>query len=181
VGRGMILPQSLCSPNSTLGLSPDPPASASRPRRLKFTIWRLRQSSTAMLVMSRADLRFALASGAPTRALSRVAAKAGFCFALRLCFCVCLVSGRAVHLRSCFLLLSHHALFSPHSDGIVYLWHRQSHELLEKLKGHQAIVNDVSWHPSDPSCFASASDDHTVRIWSTVAELTAGEAARLTL
>lgn len=30
---------------------------------------------------------------------------------------------------------------------------------------HTQVINCVSWSPSDPYIFATASDDHTVRIW----------------
>jgi WD40 repeat protein len=58
----------------------------------------------------------------------------------------------------------------PHglADNLVHIWHRQRLELLETLEGHEGIVNDVSWHPRNPEVFASASDDHTVIVWSTV-------------
>ena len=46
----------------------------------------------------------------------------------------------------------------------VYVWHRHSGTLLEVLPGHSGAVNAVAWCPSK-SMFASASDDHTVRVW----------------
>ena len=35
-----------------------------------------------------------------------------------------------------------------------------------ELNGHADEVNCVAWHPTDPRCLATASDDGTVRIWS---------------
>jgi WD40 repeat protein len=33
--------------------------------------------------------------------------------------------------------------------------------------GHTSVINSVSWSPIDPQLFVTASDDHTLRLWST--------------
>lgn len=52
-------------------------------------------------------------------------------------------------------------------DSKVYLWHRRQERPIMIFSGHARTVNCVSWHPTCPLLFASASDDATVRIWST--------------
>lgn len=50
-------------------------------------------------------------------------------------------------------------------DSQVYIWKRADGALLEVLPGHSGAVNAVAWSPVQHDLFASASDDHTVRIW----------------
>ncbi|GJJ12550.1 hypothetical protein Clacol_006793 [Clathrus columnatus] len=74
-------------------------------------------------------------------------------------------------IRSCFGGVDEHFIASGSENGKVYIWQRETGQLLEVLPGHgPGSVNCVAWNPKDPCMFASCSDDHTIRIWETVSE-----------
>jgi len=51
-------------------------------------------------------------------------------------------------------------------DCNAYIWNRNDCHYLERLVGHGGAVNDVAWSPINPYLLLTASDDHTIRVWS---------------
>ncbi|KAL8143033.1 hypothetical protein V2J09_016065 [Rumex salicifolius] len=70
-------------------------------------------------------------------------------------------------IRSCFGGINSAFIASGSENSEVFIWNRQQSEPIEVLSGHSMTVNCVSWNPKKPHMLASASDDHTVRIWGT--------------
>ncbi|KAL3640094.1 hypothetical protein CASFOL_015062 [Castilleja foliolosa] len=67
--------------------------------------------------------------------------------------------------RSCIGGMEHAFIASGSEHSQVYIWHRQSGELISKLVGHCGAVNCVNWNPTNPNMLASGSDDCTICIW----------------
>lgn len=69
-------------------------------------------------------------------------------------------------IRSCFGGVERSFVISGSEDSCIYVYHRKTGKLLEKLKGHGiGSVNSVAWHPTQHNCFVSCSDDGTIRLW----------------
>lgn len=71
--------------------------------------------------------------------------------------------GRFV-IRSCFGGADESFILSGSEDEMIYVWHRESGVLLERLPGHLRSVNCVAYNPRDPYMFASTGDDWVVRM-----------------
>lgn len=71
-------------------------------------------------------------------------------------------------IRPCFGGMDDSLILSGSEDSRVYVWNRVDANLIAILQGHTSLVNCVKWHPTR-AMFASAGDDHSVRIWQTEA------------
>lgn len=58
-------------------------------------------------------------------------------------------------------------IVSGSEDDKIYIWARDSGELLETLTGHQNVANSVTWAKHLPNLIFSCSFDQTIKIWST--------------
>lgn len=68
-------------------------------------------------------------------------------------------------MRSCFGGPDENIVMSGSADSRIYVWNRETKDLIEVLAGHVGIVNCVRFNPTVPTMFASCSDDGKVRIW----------------
>lgn len=68
-------------------------------------------------------------------------------------------------IRSCFGGPHENYILSGSQDNHIYIWNRETSELIETLAGHTGTVNCVKWSPTESAMFASAGDDKTIRIW----------------
>lgn len=66
--------------------------------------------------------------------------------------------------RSAFIGDSESLIACGSDDSQVYVWHRHSGTLLQALPGHAGAINAVAWNTSS-SMLATASDDHSIRVW----------------
>lgn len=57
-----------------------------------------------------------------------------------------------------------HSCICEANDKVVKIWSPFTGELIRNLSGHTKGLSDIAWS-SDSANLASASDDHTVRIW----------------
>ncbi|KAI5479335.1 catabolite degradation protein [Pseudohyphozyma bogoriensis] len=66
-------------------------------------------------------------------------------------------------LQSCFGGVLQNYVLSGSEDGKVYIWHRETGNLVHVLPGHGGgSVNAVAWNHAHQGMFASASDDRTL-------------------
>ncbi|KAG0042243.1 hypothetical protein BGZ83_000735 [Gryganskiella cystojenkinii] len=66
--------------------------------------------------------------------------------------------------RTCFGGWDDRLVVSGSEDHKVYIWHRENGKLIQTLEGHTKAVTCVAWSPTNPTMFASASDDYTIRM-----------------
>jgi COMPASS component SWD3 len=58
-----------------------------------------------------------------------------------------------------------YVLFSREAaDNVAKIWSPFSGELIRNLSGHTEGLSDIAWSPNSVY-LATASDDHTIRIW----------------
>ncbi|KAM7189629.1 vacuolar protein sorting-associated protein 1 [Naviculisporaceae sp. PSN 640] len=72
--------------------------------------------------------------------------------------------GNEFTIRSAFGGANEAFVISGSEDGCVYIWHKSSGILIEKLEAHTPPCNSVSWNPADPCMFATCGDDGKIKM-----------------
>jgi len=68
--------------------------------------------------------------------------------------------------ESMFILQVVVLIINIFSDGHIFIWHKDTGNLIEKLDGHEkGCCSSISWNPTNPQMFASAGDDTKVRMY----------------
>lgn len=67
--------------------------------------------------------------------------------------------------RSCFAREDEGLIVVGSEDGFVFIYHRESGRLIQKLHAHDGVVNCVNWTDAHGGLLISASDDHSLSIW----------------
>ena len=62
-------------------------------------------------------------------------------------------------------LAGHSATINARVERAMYIVYTRTDTLIRMPAGHSATINAVCWNPGDPTVFASASDDATIRVW----------------
>lgn len=68
-------------------------------------------------------------------------------------------------IRGCFGGHNQMLVLCGSEDHLVYIWERQSGELIAQLEGHQGTVNTIACSEENENLLASGSDDKSVIIW----------------
>jgi WD40 repeat protein len=50
-------------------------------------------------------------------------------------------------------------------DSRIYVWNREHGTLIDTIEGHTGSCNCVAWNPVEAFMFASAGDDHEIRMY----------------
>ena len=60
-------------------------------------------------------------------------------------------------------------MISGSDDGMIFIWHKETEEIVQLLKGDMYVVNVVQGHPSGMPILATSGIENDVKIWTPTA------------